>query len=53
MKVSTDAVQIMGGAGYSKEAPLEKYMRDAKVMQIFEGSNQVQRGIIAGGLKFT
>lgn len=52
MKVTTDAVQIMGGMGYSREMPTEKYMRDAKVMQIFEGSNQVQRGIIANGLKW-
>ncbi|MCI5836802.1 MAG: acyl-CoA dehydrogenase family protein [Veillonellaceae bacterium] len=51
MKITTDAVQVLGGVGYSREAPVEKYMRDAKVMQIFEGSNQVQRGIIANGLR--
>ncbi len=48
MKVTTDAVQIFGGYGYSREYPVEKYMRDAKIMQIFEGSNQIQRIVIAG-----
>ena len=47
MRVSTDAVQIFGGNGYSKEYPVEKLMRDAKVMQIYEGTNQIQRIIIA------
>lgn len=47
MKVTTDAVQILGGAGYSREYPVERYMRDAKVMQIYEGTNQIQRNIIA------
>ena len=47
MRVSTDAVQIFGGYGYSKEYPVEKLMRDAKVMQIYEGTNQIQRIIIA------
>jgi acyl-CoA dehydrogenase len=47
MKVTTDAVQIFGGAGYSREYPVERYMRDAKVMQIYEGTNQIQRNIIA------
>ena len=46
MKVSTDAVQIYGGYGYSKEYPVEKLMRDAKIMQIFEGTVQVQRMVI-------
>ncbi|MBP1765462.1 MAG: acdA [Firmicutes bacterium] len=50
MKVTTDAVQILGGYGYSKEYPVEKLMRDAKIMQIFEGTNQVQRIVIAGQL---
>lgn len=50
MKVTTDAVQIYGGYGYSKEYPVEKLMRDAKIYQIFEGTNQIQRMIIAGGL---
>ena len=43
MKITTDAVQVYGGAGYMKENPVEKYMRDAKVMQIYEGTNQVLR----------
>ncbi|NLU47071.1 MAG: acyl-CoA dehydrogenase [Syntrophomonadaceae bacterium] len=46
MKVTTDAVQIFGGYGYVKEYPVEKYMRDAKIMQIFEGTVQVQRMVI-------
>ena len=50
MKVTTDAVQIYGGYGYSREYPVEKLMRDAKIYQIFEGTNQIQRMIIAGGL---
>ncbi len=47
MRVTTDAVQVLGGAGYSKDHPLERYMREAKVMQIFEGTNQVQRLVIS------
>ena len=47
MRVTTDAVQIMGGYGYMKEYPLEKMMRDAKILQIYEGTNQIQRNIIA------
>jgi acyl-coA dehydrogenase len=47
MEVTTKAVQVMGGNGYSRENPNEKYMRDAKVMQIYEGTNQVQRLVIA------
>ncbi|MFA5352777.1 MAG: acyl-CoA dehydrogenase family protein [Thermodesulfovibrionales bacterium] len=47
MKVTTDAVQVMGGAGYMKEYPVEKMMRDAKVLQIYEGTNQIQRNVIA------
>ena len=43
MKVTTDAVQVYGGAGYMKENPVEKYMRDAKVTQIYEGTNQLLR----------
>ena len=46
MKVTTDAVQIFGGMGYMREAPVEKLMRDAKIYQIFEGTNQVQRMVI-------
>lgn len=52
MSVSTDAVQIMGGYGYMKEYPAEKLMRDAKIMQIYEGSNQIQRSVIANKLLF-
>jgi alkylation response protein AidB-like acyl-CoA dehydrogenase len=47
MRVTTDAVQILGGAGYVTEHPVERMMRDAKVTQIFEGTNQIQRLIIA------
>ncbi len=50
MKVTTDAVQILGGYGYMKEYPVEKMMRDAKITQIYEGTNQVQRSIIATNL---
>jgi butyryl-CoA dehydrogenase len=50
MKVSTDAVQILGGYGFSREYPVEKLMRDAKILQIFEGTNQIQRLVIAGQL---
>jgi butyryl-CoA dehydrogenase len=47
MKVTTDAVQIFGGYGYMRDYPAEKYMRDAKITQIYEGTNQIQRNIIA------
>ena len=47
MKVATDAVQIFGGNGYVKEYPVEKLMRDAKLLQIYEGTSQIQRVIIA------
>ena len=50
MKVTTDAVQILGGYGYSKEYPVEKLMRDAKIYQIYEGTNQIQRLVVAGQL---
>jgi len=50
MKVTTDAVQVLGGAGYTRDFPVERYMREAKVMQIFEGTNQIQRMVIARGL---
>jgi alkylation response protein AidB-like acyl-CoA dehydrogenase len=46
MKVTTDAVQVLGGYGYTRDFPLERYMREAKVMQIFEGTNQIQRMVI-------
>ncbi len=47
MRVTTDAVQVMGGIGYTKDVPAERYMREAKVMQIFEGTNQIQRMVIS------
>ena len=47
MKVTTDAVQLFGGYGYIKDYPIEKYMRDAKITQIYEGTNQIQRLVIA------
>jgi alkylation response protein AidB-like acyl-CoA dehydrogenase len=47
MKVATDAVQIFGGFGYTREFPVERYMRDAKITQIYEGTNQIQRVVIA------
>ena len=50
MKVTTDAVQVFGGNGYSREYPVEKLMRDAKIFQIFEGTNQIQRMTIAKSL---
>ena len=46
MKVTVDAVQVMGGAGYMKEYPVEKMMRDAKILQIYEGTNQIQKNVI-------
>ena len=52
MKVTVDAVQVMGGYGYSKEYPAEKYMRDAKIMQIYEGTNQIQRLVIANAVLY-
>ncbi len=51
MAVTTDAVQVLGGYGYTREYPVERLMRDAKVMQIVEGTNQVQRVVIARHLK--
>jgi alkylation response protein AidB-like acyl-CoA dehydrogenase len=51
MAVTTDAVQVLGGYGYTREYPVERYMRDAKVMQIVEGTNQVQRVVIARHLR--
>ena len=50
MRVTTDAIQIMGGYGYMKDYPAEKYFRDAKITQIYEGTNQIQRQIIASSL---
>jgi alkylation response protein AidB-like acyl-CoA dehydrogenase len=47
MKVTTDAVQVFGGYGYTREYPVERFMRDAKITQIYEGTNQIQRTVIA------
>lgn len=52
MEVSTDAVQIMGGYGYMKDYPMEKKMRDAKILQIYEGTNQIQRTVIANKILY-
>jgi alkylation response protein AidB-like acyl-CoA dehydrogenase len=51
MKVTTDAVQVLGGYGYCKDHPVERWMRDAKVMQIVEGTNQIQRLVISRHLR--
>jgi alkylation response protein AidB-like acyl-CoA dehydrogenase len=50
MKVTTDAVQVFGGAGYTRDYRVERFMREAKITQIFEGTNQIQRLVIARGL---
>lgn len=50
MRVTTDCVQLFGGYGYMRDYPIEKYMRDAKITQIYEGTNQIQRSIIANQL---
>jgi alkylation response protein AidB-like acyl-CoA dehydrogenase len=51
MRVTTDAVQVLGGYGYTRDFPVERYMREAKVMQIFEGTNQIQRMVVARALR--
>ena len=50
MRVTTDAVQVLGGYGYTRDFPVERYMREAKVTQIFEGTNQIQRMVIGRDL---
>ena len=50
MKVTTDAVQVLGGYGYTRDFPVERYMREAKITQIFEGTNQIQRLVISRSL---
>ena len=50
MSIVTDALQIHGGYGYTKEYPIEKYFRDAKILQIYEGTSQIQKNEIAAGL---
>ena len=52
MQLTTDSVEVMGGYGYTKEYPVEKMMRDAKIMQIYEGTNQIQRLVIANKLLY-
>ena len=51
MDVSTDAVQLLGGYGYIQEYPVERMMRDAKITQIYEGTNEIQRVVIARCMK--
>jgi alkylation response protein AidB-like acyl-CoA dehydrogenase len=51
MKIATDAVQILGGVGYTREYPVERYMREAKVLQIVEGTNQIQRMVVGRSLE--
>lgn len=51
MKVTTDAVQVLGGYGYTRDFPVERFMREAKIMQIFEGTNQIQRLVISRTLR--
>jgi alkylation response protein AidB-like acyl-CoA dehydrogenase len=50
MAVTTDAVQVLGGYGYIRDFPVERYMRDAKITQLYEGTNQIQRIVIARAL---
>jgi alkylation response protein AidB-like acyl-CoA dehydrogenase len=50
MQITTDAVQVLGGAGYTRDFPVERMMRDAKITQIYEGTNQIQRLVIARSL---
>ena len=47
MRITTDAVQVLGGYGYMREYPVERFMRDAKITQIYEGTNQIQRLVVA------
>ena len=51
MKVTVDAVQVCGGSGYMRDYPMEKMMRDAKILQIYEGTNQVLRNAITANLR--
>jgi alkylation response protein AidB-like acyl-CoA dehydrogenase len=50
MEVTTDAVQVFGGYGYTREYPVERFMRDAKITQIYEGTNEIQRLVISNYL---
>jgi len=47
MRVTTEAVQILGGYGYMRDYPVEKWMRDAKIMQIYEGTSEIQRVVVS------
>jgi butyryl-CoA dehydrogenase/acyl-CoA dehydrogenase len=47
MRITTDAVQVLGGAGYTRDFPVERMLRDAKITQIYEGTNQIQRIVVA------
>ena len=51
MRAAVDAVQVHGGAGCTTEHPVERFMRDAKILQIVEGTNQIQRMVVARGLR--
>jgi alkylation response protein AidB-like acyl-CoA dehydrogenase len=51
MRVTVEAIQVLGGYGYVKEYPVERYMRDAKITQIYEGTNEVQRLVIARAMQ--
>jgi alkylation response protein AidB-like acyl-CoA dehydrogenase len=50
MAVTTDGVQLLGGYGYTSDFPMERFMRDAKITQIYEGTNQIQRVVVARSL---
>jgi len=50
MEVTTEAVQVFGGYGYTREYPVERFMRDAKITQIYEGTNEIQRVVISNFL---
>ena len=50
MRVTTDCVQLLGGVGYTKDMPAERFMRDAKITQLYEGTQQVQRLVVARAL---
>ena len=50
MEVASEAIQMFGGYGYSREYPVEKLLRDAKIFQIFEGTNEIQRVVISGNV---
>jgi butyryl-CoA dehydrogenase len=51
MRVTIEAIQVLGGYGYVKEYPVERYMRDAKITQIYEGTNEVQRLVISRAMQ--